>query len=97
MIAVTRAMGDHNMKRVGYVRNEINFTMHELLPTDDYLILACDGVYSFVFYFFYNLFTLYFSFLLSCILLIIPPVLLQVSIKKDIIPTQNVRISTRLI
>jgi serine/threonine protein phosphatase PrpC len=44
MIAVTRAIGDHNMKRVGYVRNDIYFTMIELAPTDDYLILACDGV-----------------------------------------------------
>lgn len=44
MIAVTRAIGDHNMKRIGYVRNDIHFTMIELTPTDDYLILACDGV-----------------------------------------------------
>lgn len=44
MIAVTRAIGDHNMKRIGYVRNDIHFTMIELTSTDDYLILACDGV-----------------------------------------------------
>jgi len=46
MIAVTRAIGDHNMKRVGYVRNDIHFSMIELTPTDDYLILACDGVWD---------------------------------------------------
>jgi len=46
MIAVTRAIGDHNIKRVGYVRNDIYFTMKELEASDDFLILACDGVWD---------------------------------------------------
>jgi len=48
MIAVTRAIGDHNMKRVGYVRNDIHFVMTTLDPTDDFLILACDGVWDII-------------------------------------------------
>jgi len=46
MLGITRAMGDHNMKRVGYIRNDIHFSMVTLEPSDDFLILACDGVWD---------------------------------------------------
>lgn len=46
VIAVTRAMGDHHMKRAGYMLVDPHFFTTVLSDTDDYLILACDGVWD---------------------------------------------------
>jgi protein phosphatase PTC1 len=43
-IAITRAMGDHNMKRPGYIHNTPHISIRTLTEANDYLILACDGV-----------------------------------------------------
>jgi len=44
MIAVSRALGDHNMK--AYITSEPHITATELQPKDSFLILACDGVWD---------------------------------------------------
>jgi len=47
LIAVTRAFGDHNMKSgADYLLIEPHCISVELLPTDKFLILACDGVWD---------------------------------------------------
>jgi len=47
LIAVTRAFGDHNMKSgADYLLIEPHCVSVELLPTDKFLILACDGVWD---------------------------------------------------
>lgn len=47
-IAITRAMGDHNMKRPGYIHNTPHISVRTLTEANDYLILACDGVWDVV-------------------------------------------------
>jgi protein phosphatase PTC1 len=44
MIGITRALGDHCMKQ--WIISTPHITAVELLPTDDYLVLACDGVWD---------------------------------------------------
>eukprot|EP01125_Pyxidicula_operculata_P014567 TRINITY_DN4866_c0_g1_i1.p1 TRINITY_DN4866_c0_g1~~TRINITY_DN4866_c0_g1_i1.p1 ORF type:complete len:273 (+),score=62.81 TRINITY_DN4866_c0_g1_i1:36-854(+) len=50
LVGVSRALGDHNMKGPGkdYIINDPYFTMTTLEDDDDYLILACDGVWDVV-------------------------------------------------
>lgn len=44
MIGITRALGDHTMKQ--WIISTPHVTIIELQPTDDYLVLACDGVWD---------------------------------------------------
>jgi protein phosphatase PTC1 len=48
LIAVSRALGDHHMKGPGkdFILGDPYFQLLELTPEDDYLILACDGVWD---------------------------------------------------
>jgi len=46
LIAVTRALGDLHMKK--YLSNEPYFTRTELTAEDEFLIVACDGVWDVV-------------------------------------------------
>jgi len=50
LVGVSRAMGDWNMKGEGkqYISNEPFFTLTKLASDDDFLILACDGVWDVV-------------------------------------------------
>jgi len=50
LVAITRALGDHHMKGPGkdYILADPYFQLIELAPEDDYLILACDGVWDVV-------------------------------------------------
>ena len=44
MIGITRALGDHCMKQ--WIISTPHVTVVELVPTDEYLVLACDGVWD---------------------------------------------------
>lgn len=44
MIGITRALGDHCMKQ--WIISTPHVVVQEILPTDDYLVLACDGVWD---------------------------------------------------
>eukprot|EP01098_Paradermamoeba_levis_P014452 TRINITY_DN68_c0_g1_i2.p1 TRINITY_DN68_c0_g1~~TRINITY_DN68_c0_g1_i2.p1 ORF type:complete len:348 (-),score=86.50 TRINITY_DN68_c0_g1_i2:157-1200(-) len=44
MVAITRSLGDHCMK--DYISGEPNLEVVELTADDDFLILACDGVWD---------------------------------------------------
>lgn len=44
MIGITRALGDHGMKQ--WIISTPYVTAVELLPSDDFLVLACDGVWD---------------------------------------------------
>eukprot|EP01123_Difflugia_compressa_P002604 TRINITY_DN13345_c0_g1_i1.p1 TRINITY_DN13345_c0_g1~~TRINITY_DN13345_c0_g1_i1.p1 ORF type:complete len:201 (-),score=36.34 TRINITY_DN13345_c0_g1_i1:59-571(-) len=48
LVAITRALGDHHMKgpNKNFIVGEPYTQMVELTPEDDYLILACDGVWD---------------------------------------------------
>jgi len=48
LIAVSRALGDHHMKGPGkdFILATPYFQLIELTPEDDYLILACDGIWD---------------------------------------------------
>jgi len=48
LIGVSRALGDHHMKGPGkdFILAEPYFQLIELTPEDDYLILACDGIWD---------------------------------------------------
>jgi len=44
LIAVSRALGDHCMKM--FIISDPHFTATEILPSDSFLFLACDGVWD---------------------------------------------------
>lgn len=46
MIGITRAIGDHCMKQ--WIISTPHVAVLELEPGDDYLVLACDGVWDVV-------------------------------------------------
>jgi len=50
LVAVSRAMGDHNMKgeNKSYISNDPYFSLVKLEEEADFLILACDGVWDVV-------------------------------------------------
>ena len=46
-LAMSRSLGDHNMKNVGVIANPV-ITHHKVTDQDEFLILASDGVWEFI-------------------------------------------------
>ena len=46
-LAMSRSLGDHNMKNVGVIANPV-VTHHNVTDQDEFLILASDGVWEFI-------------------------------------------------
>ena len=47
-LAVTRALGDHNLKGSGGLSHEPHFCAHEVRPQDRFVLMASDGVFDVV-------------------------------------------------
>ena len=46
-LAMSRSLGDHNMKNVGVIANPV-ITHHKVTDQDEFLVLASDGVWEFI-------------------------------------------------
>ena len=46
-LAMSRSLGDHNMKQIGVIANPV-ITHHMITEQDEFLILASDGVWEFI-------------------------------------------------
>ena len=46
-LAMSRSLGDHNMKKIGVIANPV-ITHHVVADQDEFLILASDGVWEFI-------------------------------------------------